>query len=157
MKLTYEPTKQGNLIMRVASLVAAAATITATLAIPAANATPAESCDLGFPEETPTVVAPGIYAVVWADCTIPPDRHVMRVSLEKRGADGTWQAAQRVDAGAVDDPSIPNPRVTYRAEVLCTPGYWRITANASGNLKGIPFNFTDHSGSRVVTAADCKG
>lgn len=146
--------------MRVTSIVATVATVvafTATLTIPTASATPAESCDLGFPEETPTVVAPGIYAVVWADCTIPPDRHVMRVSLEKRDADGKWAAAPRIDAGAGDDPSIPNPRVTYRAEVLCSPGYWRITANASGNLRGVPFNFTDHSGTRVVTADDCKG
>ncbi|MGW5519056.1 hypothetical protein [Nocardia africana] len=145
-----------NSIMRVASIVATAVAFTVTLAIPTASAKPAEACDLGFPEETPTVVAPGIYAVVWADCTIPPDRHVMRVSLEKRGADGKWEAAPRVDAGGIDDPAIPNPRFTYRAEVLCSPGYWRITANASGNLKGIPFNFTDHSASRVVTAADCK-
>lgn len=143
--------------MRVTSLVATIVAFTATLAIPTAGATPAESCDLGFPEEAPTVVAPGIYAVVWADCTIPPDRHVMRVSVEKRGADGKWRAAPRVDSGRVDDPSIPNPRVTYRAEVLCSPGYWRITANASGNLRGVPFNFTDHSGSRVVTSDDCRG
>jgi hypothetical protein len=156
MKLTYGQTWRRRPV-RAASIVAAAVAFTATLAIPTASATPAESCDLGFPEETPTVVAPGIYAVVWADCTIPPDRHVMRVSLEKRGTDGKWQAAPRVDSKPVDDPSIPNPRVTYRAEVLCSPGYWRITANASGNLRGIPFNFTDHSHTRVVTADDCRG
>lgn len=143
--------------MKIRTAIIIAAAFAALLIAPTSGATPAESCDLGFPERTPSVVAPGIYGVVWADCTIPPDRHVMRVSLEKRLPDGSWQAASRLDGNPIDDDRIPNPRVTYRVEVLCEPGAWRITANATGNLRGISFNFTDHSAVGVISGDQCRG
>jgi hypothetical protein len=53
------------------------------------------------------------------------------------------------------DPRIPAPRLTYDITTTCVPGLWRVTANARGSVLGNPFDFTDHSINRFVTAQEC--
>jgi len=140
--------------MRIVLLVSIAASVAVAAAPAAAQApidTTAKSCDLGFTFSRPTIIPPGIGGDVWAHCDVPPARHSMLVSLDKRDAGGGWQT---VGDPAIDE-RIPKPRVNYEVHAFCEPDVWRVTAHVTGSLQNIAFDFTDHSKSVIVNAKDC--
>jgi len=109
-----------------------------------------ESCNLGFTFSQPTVLSPLVLGDAWADCKVPPVRHVMELSLERRDTSGKW-----ITMATSTDRRIPAPRVNYHVSAECSPGLWMITAHATGSLQSNPFDFTDHSRQRAVSASEC--
>jgi hypothetical protein len=49
-----------------------------------------KSCDLGFMPTKPTVTGPSILGNAWAVCDVPPERHVLTLSLQYREG-GAWR------------------------------------------------------------------
>jgi len=112
---------------------------------------PLLDCNLGFVPVKPTVGVGSIIGNAWAHCTIPPEAHALTLSLERLQRGAGWIAA----ATNPPDPRIPTPRLVYEIKTACVPGAWRVTATARGSVWGNPFEFTDHSLQRIVSAQDC--
>jgi hypothetical protein len=109
----------------------------------------AKSCNLGFMPTKPTVTGPSILGNAFAVCDVPPERHVLTLSLQYRQG-GTWKTAESTTSAA-----IPNPRAVYEVKTRCRPGLWRVNAHVVGTLQGRDFDFEDNSIERFVTADDC--
>ncbi|ONM50492.1 hypothetical protein [Nocardia donostiensis] len=125
--------------------VLAAAPVDAALA----HTSAAKSCDLGFMPIKPSVGVGSILGNAWAKCDIPPEHHVLTLSLERREG-RAWVAIE-----STSDATIPSPRHTYAVRVVCGSGPWRVTAHVTGSLQGRPFDFTDSSMERFVSADEC--
>ncbi|NKY48015.1 hypothetical protein [Nocardia cerradoensis] len=136
---------------RIGSIITAAAT--AVLLASAVQAGPAQAaakaCDLGFMPTKPTVGVGSIIGNAWVKCDVAPERHELRLGLQIRTG-GSWKTDQ-----LISDATIPYPRATYGVKASCTPGLWRVQAQAVGSLSGHPFDFVDYSMERFVTADDC--
>ena len=98
----------------------------------------------------PTVTGPSILGNAWAVCDVPPERHVLTLSLQYRQG-STWKTAESTSSAA-----IPIPRQVYEVKTGCRPGLWRVHAHVVGTLQGRSFQFQDDSIERFVTAADCE-
>ncbi|WP_219419121.1 hypothetical protein [Pseudonocardia nigra] len=97
----------------------------------------------------PTVTGPSILGNAYAVCDVPPERHVLTLSLQYRQG-GTWKTANSATSTA-----IPDPRQVYEVKTGCRPGLWRVHAGVVGTLQGRDFDFKDNSIERFVTADDC--
>ena len=116
---------------------------------------PVRDCNLGFFPLKPTVGVGSILGNAWARCDYAiPEDHQFTLSLEILQKGHGWVPM----ATNPPDPRLPFPgggKVLYEIKTKCLPGYWRVTATASGSLWGNPFEFTDHSIERSITAQDC--
>jgi hypothetical protein len=110
----------------------------------------AKSCDLRFMPTKPTVTGPSILGNAFAVCDVPPERHVLTLSLQYRQG-GSWKTAE-----SASSTEIPNPKAVYEVKTGCRPGLWRVNARVVGTLQGRDFEFEDNSIERFVTAADCE-
>ncbi|NKY88321.1 hypothetical protein [Nocardia veterana] len=97
----------------------------------------------------PTVGVGSIIGNAWVKCDVAPERHELRLGLQIRTG-GSWRTEQ-----LISNATIPYPRATYAVKASCTPGLWRVQAQAVGSLSGRPFDFVDYSMERFVTADDC--
>lgn len=113
---------------------------------------PRKVCDFGFVPVKPTVGAGSIIGTAWAQCDVPPDSHVMVVSLQRR--DGGWQTIASSDPDRQIPPGPPQ-RVAYQVKTACVPGAWRISATATGTLQGRSGTLTDYSLERIVSQQEC--
>lgn len=118
------------------------------LVAPTAHA--ANVCDLGFIPVKPTVGVGSIIATVKVKCDVPPEKHELRLELDMLVRGEGWQTREFEEF-----EQIPRPTATYQVKAACTPGTWRMQANAVGTLGGQPFDFSDASMPRIVTAEDC--
>ena len=109
-----------------------------------------KSCDLRFMPIKPTVTGPSILGNAYAVCDVPPERHVLTLSLQYRQG-GTWKTAESATSDA-----IPNPRQVYEVKTRCRPGLWRVHAGVVATLQGRDFEFADNSIERFVAADDCE-
>jgi hypothetical protein len=110
----------------------------------------AKSCGLRFMPVKPTVTGPSILGNAAAVCDVPPEKHVLTLSLQYRQG-STWKTAKSSSSA-----EIPNPRQVYEVKTGCRPGVWRVHAHVVGTLQGRDFKFEDDSIERFVTAADCE-
>ncbi len=109
----------------------------------------AKSCNLGYMPTKPTVTGPSILGNAFAVCDVPPERHLLTLSLQYRQG-GTWKTAESATSTA-----IPNPRAVYEVNTGCRPGLWRVNASVVGTLQERDFEFEDNGIERFITADDC--
>jgi hypothetical protein len=110
----------------------------------------AKSCNLGFMPTKPTVTGPSILGNAFAVCDVPPERHVLTLSLQYRQGD-TCKTAESTTSDAIPT----RQRQVYEVKTRCRPGLWRVHAGVVGTLQGRDFEFEDNSIERFVTADGC--
>lgn len=116
----------------------------------AAPAHAANVCDLNFVPVKPIVGVGSIIATVKVTCDVAPQEHELRLALDSFVRGEGWQT-QKMESF----DQIPHPTEVYQVKTACVPGTWRMQAQAVGTLGGRPFDFSDASMPRIVTAEDC--
>ncbi len=118
----------------------------------AGTAQAAQSCGFEFMWTRPSVLPPQVLAVGNAQCTVPPEEHIVMLKLEFQPAGGSrWG----VTSATQPDRRIPNHDARYEVSAPCYAGTWRAGVEIWGSIRGNPFTFSDRSGSVDVPASKC--
>ncbi|PXX61640.1 hypothetical protein DFR70_108198 [Nocardia tenerifensis] len=128
------------------------ATTAPAYASPPAAFVAAKSCGFEFTYSRPSVYPPQIKGNGVAQCDAPPEEHFLTLSLEyKQG--GQWVTAAYINDSGIP-PGPPNSR-SYEVSAACYAGTWRVSMSVTGRLQGIPFVFSDYSGTREISTSQC--
>jgi hypothetical protein len=136
-------------------LIGAATAVVAATSIAtggAGSAHAAKSCGFEFTWTRPTVLPPQVIARGVAQCTEPPEEHLVVLKLEFQPAGRSrWEVA----SAAPQNRTIPSPDARYEVSAPCYAGSWRAVVEIWGSIQGHPFTFSDRSGSIDVPASKC--
>jgi hypothetical protein len=113
-----------------------------------------KSCGLEFRPSKPIVTGRSVLGQVAISCDIPPDRHELRLILEHRAAGVGWTDEAEATSGKIPRK---RPATVYQVKAGCRPGAWRAVAHVAGSLRGIEFEFSDRSVTRLVGSDECSG
>ncbi|MEV5414500.1 hypothetical protein AB0K60_37405 [Thermopolyspora sp. NPDC052614] len=143
------PTKMGSMAYVSAALLPAMATVSC---YPVASG---KSRDLGFAlGGKPRVTGTSILGQVGVVCDIPPSRHYLTLTLERRTSEGRWDEQASVRETAI--PGDEGDPLIVQVLAPCEPGLWRVGAYVIGLLHGKEFEFSDSSYERVVSKRECR-
>jgi hypothetical protein len=121
-----------------------------TVTAPSAQA--AKDCGFEFTWTRPTVLPPQVVARGVAQCTEPPEEHIVVLKLEFQPAGNSrWEVA----SATPQNRTIPAPDARYEVSAPCYAGSWRAAVEIWGSIQGYPFTFSDRSGSIDVPASKC--
>ncbi|WP_040833707.1 hypothetical protein [Nocardia brevicatena] len=111
------------------------------------------SCDFEFTRSVPTVLPPQITGDGIAACDVPPDEHIVTLSLDYQEG-GKW-----VSASTRPDSTIPPPYRagghSYTVSAACYAGRWRVSVGIRGKIQGHQFTYANASGTVEVPTSQC--